>query len=486
MMLTLLPFVSEVLRIVIACAIGVLLFRACRFITAQSYAAGMIVSMGIILRAAVGLCLFWISYLNLPILRSLHLGDGFWGLMGDARGYYRYAITAVEDGMHTITPGFSSPLFTKTLALWMHVVGVSPADGLMLNVCLYTGLAVLITRVFKPQNDWRADLPYLAALGAFFFSPVLLIHGTQTLKEDLFNTLIGLLCISTVYLARPLVYGKNGRVSLVGWLLMVSATTFYIAGIRAYYAAIIWAVMACVLTVFLFHQRAARILRYSAAALCLLATMWMAYAYGAGPYYRGPAIGDVVQPDKVPLIQRLVAMVEQARTGFWLTGGATNLTTIATRTKTGGRAHAPSTMGAAEPEGESELGATLTGTLSAERRIALMFVGLGVVFVPISVLKAIGVVEFSGGRGLLPFADFDTIFMDITLGAILALLWSRRRAIGDRLPFVAFALLLFVLTATLLGYVVTNFGTLFRMRTIVAVPVWMVVLALSNPTKTEK
>jgi hypothetical protein len=59
------------------------------------------------------------------------------------------------------------------------------------------------------------------------------------------------------------------------------------------------------------------------------------------------------------------------------------------------------------------------------------------------------------------------------------LLWKRRRAIGDRLPFVLFVLILATTTAMLLGYVVTNYGTLWRLRAMVAVPLWVLVVALS-------
>jgi hypothetical protein len=105
--------------------------------------------------------------------------------------------------------------------------------------------------------------------------------------------------------------------------------------------------------------------------------------------------------------------------------------------------------------------------------------GLAVVFVPISVLKAIVGLGISGGRGLLAIADLDTVFLDLTTVAVFALLWTRRHTIGDRLPFVVFALILATTSAFLLGYVVTNYGTLWRLRSTVAIPLWILVVALS-------
>jgi hypothetical protein len=481
------PIASEVVNVAIACGIGVLLFRTYRWIYAQSKVLGVVVGAGIILRAVIGLSLFWISFLNMPVLRTLHLGDGFWALMGDARGYYRYAVTAVEVGMYTVGPGFSSPLFTKTLAVWMHLVGISPAAGLMLNVSLYTALAALITWIFKPRNEWRADLPCIVGVGGFFLSPVLVVHGTQTLKEDLFNTLMGLLCISTLYVVRPLVYGKlRGRLVFAGWLVILVAATFYIAGIRAYYAAIVWAVMACVLVLFLFRQRIRRMPAYSVAAVLLLATMWAGYAYGSGPYYMGPSRNSLAEFHRmgpVDVFKTLVNLVDHARTGFWLTGGATNISVWAGHVRGTGSHSSGGADAGDDPESES-YGPEMRFR-SNSGRFLLIVVGLGIVFVPISLMKSLGVVDFSGGKGLLPFADLDTIFLDVTVIAVLVLLWNRRRLIHDRLPLVAFGLVLSMATAVLLGYVVTNFGTLFRMRSIVAVPVWILALALSDTTEPD-
>jgi len=105
--------------------------------------------------------------------------------------------------------------------------------------------------------------------------------------------------------------------------------------------------------------------------------------------------------------------------------------------------------------------------------------GLAVIFVPISLLRAVTDIRFEGGRGLLLIVDFDTVAMDAVSIFVLALLWRRRRAIGDRLPLVLFGLTLSFVTAVLVGYVVTNLGTLWRLRSLIAVPLWIVVIALA-------
>jgi hypothetical protein len=437
-------------------AIGCLLFLAIRWISRQSRVLGYIVAGGVLARAAAGLALFWISYLELPILRSLQFGEGFWTLMGDARGYYRSAAAAVQEGMHTIQPGMSSPFFTKTLAVWMHIVGISPADGLLLNTCFYVAICAVLTAAYRPTGEWRRDLPLLVALGALSFSPVVLIHATQALKEDLFMLLIVAVGVGTMLLFDATVKGSRAE-SLrgVGQALIVLALASYcIAGIRAYYAAIVCGTLALVWMGATLTRRL-RVLTAALAGILVLGAMWYAYWLGAGPYFR-PSPPEMARlTSALPWVSErkppgeawaaATSAVEYARTGFALTGGATNITP------------------GARPRS----------------RLELVLTGLAVVFVPISILKAMSIVDFNGGRGLLPIADSDTLFLDASLVMLLILVYQRRGEIGDRWTLAAFLLALSLITAVLLGYVVTNFGTLFRMRYLVAVPVWMLALALA-------
>jgi hypothetical protein len=92
-------------------------------------------------------------------------------------------------------------------------------------------------------------------------------------------------------------------------------------------------------------------------------------------------------------------------------------------------------------------------------------------FVPISLLRATGIVNFSGGRGLLFLTDIDTLVNDLVLGVCIYFLVARYRP--ARWPqFVA--VLTFTLLMTLaLAYVVTNFGTLFRLRLMASASVWL-------------
>ncbi len=109
--------------------------------------------------------------------------------------------------------------------------------------------------------------------------------------------------------------------------------------------------------------------------------------------------------------------------------------------------------------------------------------GLAVTFVPIAVVNAFLPIEMTGGQSLLWMVDLDVLVMDAGAIAVIAMLWRRRRLIGDRLPLVLFGLIAAATIAALLGYVVTNFGTLSRMRPLIGAPLWMLAAALApQPT----
>ena len=106
--------------------------------------------------------------------------------------------------------------------------------------------------------------------------------------------------------------------------------------------------------------------------------------------------------------------------------------------------------------------------------------GLGLLFVPVSLLRALSLVDLTNRGALLVMSDLDTLFMDLTIVTAIVLLVRRRSMIGDRLPYVCFVATLGLAAGLLMAYIVTNFGTLFRLRLMVAAPLWMLPLALST------
>jgi hypothetical protein len=122
----------------------------------------------------------------------------------------------------------------------------------------------------------------------------------------------------------------------------------------------------------------------------------------------------------------------------------------------------------------------LSGSDENEDPIGAGLVGLAVTFVPISIVKAMGWASFEGGRGFLFVTDIDTVFLDLSILGSVGLLIARRKSIGPNAPYVCYALGLALLTTFLLAFVVTNFGTLFRLRLLMAVPFWMLPLAIAD------
>src|SRR3954470_24892856 len=69
-------FLIEARHLMAAVVFGGLIFGGYKWIRSRSTIIGAVVALAILGRAALGLALFWISYLQLPILASLQMGGG--------------------------------------------------------------------------------------------------------------------------------------------------------------------------------------------------------------------------------------------------------------------------------------------------------------------------------------------------------------------------------------------------------------------------
>jgi hypothetical protein len=116
-------------------------------------------------------------------------------------------------------------------------------------------------------------------------------------------------------------------------------------------------------------------------------------------------------------------------------------------------------------------------------RAQQLFRGSALLFVPISVLRALSIVEFPGGRGLLFVTDIDTLIIDAGLAAALYLLFLARR--NPDLPVIVFVVVFAGLTTIALAYVVTNFGTLFRLRLLAVTPLWMLPVLVGDSSRIQ-
>lgn len=456
-------YVVLVLQAGVATAAGAACVIAYRWSRDVWAPLGVVLGLGILIRAWSGLALFGISFLDLPVLASLHTGDGFWALAPDARAYYDLAATAASG----IRPpaGSPSPSFLEALGLWMRMVGEGPASAILFNLLLYVGSCVLLIAAFRPLTHVVLRRGALVSLSAFSFSPVLIMLGSQSLKDVFSAFLVVLATVAAAFLFRA-----SRRPGVLRDLVVIiggaAIAVYLMAGVRAYYAMFMWAAVALGLAVRLAvapRRDAIAGLPWAAGALVVL---WCAFMWGAGPYYgyysslitrtlgvhipivsRGADGPAIAPPSEGFNFDAARSSVDALRRGFVHSGGATSLT----RREPG------------------------DGVAS---RLAAVATGLGAMFLPVSVLKSLSLVEFSGGRGFLVLTDLDTIFINLALLAVVWVLVSSAAPSRRSLPFLCFTIGLAVVSAVLMAYVVTNYGTLFRLRLLAVVPLWLVPLSL--------
>jgi hypothetical protein len=436
--------------------VGLCLIAVCRWIGRRDPVAGGIVQTGLALRLWAGLVVFWISYLDLPILSGLHTGGGFWLLASDARTYFSIAAGAAENGLHTVAWGSPSPAFIRLLGLWMSVLGVSPASGLLLNATAYMGIAAIIVAICSRDRSVTGQRAMRLPLFAFSFCPGLLLFSTQALKDQVFCLVLTAGCAAAWLFLTPLASGtaKSFSDRTAGGLVLMGAVIFMVAGIRAYVALIMIGMVSLVLALFAIRRPWKLIPSRLFVSLVLLALFWIPFKSGAEAYYSyyEDQIAGVlgVKSGK----QTGFEAIAIAREGFSEAGGATNVS-----------------------KRQKPLNADAGWLERAGRQAQELTVGLSLLFVPVSLLSWTSVVNMQGGRGLLGVTDIDTLFLDFTIVAIglfMVRAWWPERA---NLAYFVFTLGLSLVLTVLMAYVVTNFGTIFRLRVIAIMILWLLPLA---------
>jgi hypothetical protein len=432
----------------------------CRWMKRRDPLIGLTVQVGVVLRLWGGLILFSISYLKLPMLQRLYLTDGFWELAPDARGYYWAATIAAEEGLRTVTPWSASPAFVKVLALWFRTVGISPASAVLLNVFGYLGIAAILVAALGRDGSDDARKAVRLSLLAFTFSPAFLLFGTQALKDQFFALLLAGICGAAWVGFRALRPSPGPKAVWAGVFAAAAAAlcNYLIAGIRPYVAFLLILAAGGAAATFTFRRRPRQLPAYLFACTLVVALLWMSFKAGAGPYYGFyesrllGAVGISAGGSQTP-----AGAILAAREGFVNAGGATN---VIFRFK--------------RHEGAGPLE-------RAWETLAQIGVGTAVLLVPISLLKWMSLVQFDGGKGLLVVTDIDTLFIDLTLVAILLLLKRTWNPPRPNREYVLFTAGLCGVLAVLMAFVVTNYGSLFRLRLIVAALAWLLPLAVVRP-----
>lgn len=476
------PAVHVAATVVIALVVWWLVRAIWRISPTAAQVAGGVVSV----RLALSVAMYFTSKWNLPVLRGLHTGDGFWTLGPDSRLYYELGLVGMQEGLWAIAPGTPSPSYTRLLAIWLWLLGPSQLVAAVLNAVLYLLMVwVLVRWALTPQR--RVSLTgVLVSVGALSLSPSLTISSTQILKDVYFAVLlVGFVLVARAWLPAFRDFLVRGAASGMLWrggaALLVA--TLLISGVRAYYGIFVIAGV-CLATVAWTVAPPVKFVVPRVLALgAVTGALWVAFATGAGLYYEPYhriAAGVVDQATSVlpaEMIPRwdsgqqssienptMIGSLDAVRQGFVRSGGNTSIV------RRPGSAGAATTLQGDEPtDGTREWGGS--------GRIRSTLIGLAVMFVPLTLLEPLGLVDVSLGPVRTYIADVDTAFM---LATVLLLCWfvwsSRSRVVWDRALVILLCSSAFI-SLTLVAYIVTNVGTLTRLRVPALVFLWLLPLA---------
>jgi len=416
--------------------------------------ASMIIAAGFVVRAFFAQALFWISWLGLPIGRSLQLGNGFWFFAVDGPGTLAYAkLLAPRGVLGILFPGetYPSHFFVQVFALFVAAFGGVASVAILLNCAAYLLTCALV--IAMSVRDGRVSAAGLFALAALAFGPAAILWSLQPLKDTFFFLLI-VAIVAVCWRWQAMWQGDVGakaRWQLPACALAILALAYAIGGIRWYVAIMVWAAFAIfgILTVLSTHRRG------WAVVANLLLFLLLAYAIrrGGGTDIP-PSVGRVLNPKTVATWRPSAVATEvgYAREGFEATKGATRI--LAARpVEMSGPSRTPSPPAPSPPAPSPQT--------YSQRIIS----GFAAMFLPRRVAQAFRLIRVGGGRGLWLFVELDTVVFDLVLlFAIVYCAGTLIRSRGQVTPLFVMLSLVFVMLAGPMIYTVTNFGTLFRLR----------------------
>jgi hypothetical protein len=457
--------VVQLLLAAVAC-LG--LWRLCR-------ARPKIVIAGFLVRALVGQVLFWISYLRLPVARSLQLGNGFWFFAVDGPFYLGYATKLAARGPGAIlldAEQYPSMFFVQVLSLCAGAFGGVASVAILLNCAAYLLTCAIIMRIDRTRNH--------IVLAAIACSPASILFSLQPLKDTLFMLLI--VAMIAAFRRWEELWRAHGTqahgtwAQFLGYALAMCAVLFALGGIRWYFSVIAWGAAAIFLV--LTALQAQRKGWAFAANLLLLLLLAQSIRLGAPDV--PPSYDRLLNP-MTALQWRPAATQEhitEVRKGFDSTPGATNIAEgdalaqpgIAGRRSSTSIAEvdAPAKPDIAPDVAPAGPASSEPGSIFPPRFASRMITGFAAMFLPRTLGESLGLIRVGGGRGLWLFAEVDTLLFDLVL--LYAIVHSARGLRRGRAKMTAtfvFCVLVFLMTAGPMLYTVNNFGTLFRLRLMV-------------------
>lgn len=553
--------------VLLLCA-GYALWRLWRLTDSIPPLLRYLIAGGFLIRAFAAQVLFWVSYLELPLGRSLQLGYGLWFYAVDAVKYLGPAARAADQGLPAIlavAPSNPSVIFIRVLALFLWLFGWSVFVGTLLNVTVYLSMSLLIVR-------WAARYkvsPVVTAIPLFAigYLPTWILWALQPLKDAFFCFLIVLFAFAVDRFVAAWKRPAGQRAWSIGGSAFLVIFTFYLlAGVRWYYAAVALGTAGIVSLSILFVRRGPRELALRTAVIFGLALLSsQVFVFAGGPYIP-PSIAATLQPWKdrgVPRagVSGVVQVVQDSRdnldryrsAGTMIKSGrrivdeepkpakpavaATTpapapivkkpaaITTTATTTSTPVLS-TKKPVSATPPVSSSVPPATLTATSTpatstqtaaaqptpavkpttpaakpttpavkpttpaqakpferpapatvstfsdeAPQEAALpqtpkdrLLTGVAALLLPRWLAVKLELVSIGGGRGLMWFAELDTLLFDLVLLAVIAVVIVSLRRGAWRDPFVWYLLIVTSVISGAIAYTISNYGTLVRHR----------------------
>ena len=459
--------ITPILQALGAAVAAFAIFIGWRRMSAVSQPICRIVTAGVLLRAVGGQLAFWISYLSLPIGRSLQMGDGFWVFALDGKVYAIYASLAARAGLMPIVfldKEISSVCFVQILAMAMLFFGTFASVAMIINLASYLGCCRMALAMGRSPDD-RAVIVAVAALSLM---PSSILWALQPLKDLCFLFFIAAFFAAAyayqdLWERRELSAGRRtARAAL--WSAAMFMSLYVVTGIRWYFGMVIIPVLVLFLLLVVWQSHAR--LPAAAHSVVLLVLLAIAVYTSAGPLVP-PAIRRVVEgTGSIGAIPGgLLKSVHTTRASFDQTGAATllragNMTALI--------------------EGGTSSGKLLVPSSPAAR----LLVGAAAIVLPRFVAQWLGILDVRGGHGLWAIAEVDTLCFDAVL--LFTAVWMVRAfRRGDR-PTPLFWMILLVtgIVGTVLVYAVSNFGTLFRHRDMILLGIVFLPLAIAPNEKT--
>jgi ketosteroid isomerase-like protein len=329
---------------VLLLAAGVALFRLWRLAAPSQRWLYVAVAAGFLARALVGQALFWISYLRLPIGRSLQMGDGFWVFAQDATWYFPEAARVAGDGVRAILlydRGAASVMYEQVLSTFIYLFGSSVAIGLLINLFCYLGTVAILVRWSRIQP--RTAAAAALAIAGFTFSPAFVLWSLQPMKDPFFQLLFVAFIAACAAWQRAWTASDRWAPRL-GTAALLIVLLFALAGIRWYFAAVLIVAASLFMLMVAFQAPRRGVAFASAAAVAFLLSQSLAIS--AAPYLPERVRAALNPRTTLSAFKSapaaVLGSVEAARTGFDHTSASTMIRTgERLRTKTAPAAAPP-------------------------------------------------------------------------------------------------------------------------------------------------